>query len=155
MIHLLTDIEVKKNKALIYEFLLNLDKEKYCQWHPAHKEFAVIKRTEKELGSILYFKEIVDETTVNYKWRIIELTENKLIKMKALYFYPIYLTIALESISQNKTIVHHYLEIGYSIKFLNLIIDWAVGHSLFSLKKRKSQQLHAIEEYTNLENLLN
>ncbi|WP_374174381.1 hypothetical protein [Flavobacterium tructae] len=154
MIHLLTDIEVKMNTALIYKFLLNLDREKYCQWHPAHKDFVVIERTEQELGSILYFKEIVDGTTVKYKWRIIEVTENKLVKMKALYFYPVYLTIALENISENKTIVHHSLDIGYRNNFLSLITDWVVGRTLFSIKKRKSQQLHAIEEYTNLENLL-
>mgnify|MGYP006150523889 CR=1 FL=1 len=111
--------------------------------------------TEKELGSILYFKEIVEGTTVKYKWRIIEVTENKLVKMKALYFYPVYLTIALESITENKTIVHHSLDIGYRNNFLSLIPDWVVGRTLFSIKKRKSQQLHAIEEYTNLENLLN
>ncbi|MFH6986329.1 hypothetical protein ACHRVW_01150 [Flavobacterium collinsii] len=154
MIQLLTNIEVKKNTALIYKFLLTLDKEKYCQWHPAHKDFEVIKRTEQELGSILYFKEIVEGTTVKYKWRITEVTENKLVKMKALYFYPVYLTIALENISENKTIVHHYLDIGYRVKFLSLITDWVVSHTLFSAKKRKSQQQHAIEEYTNLENLL-
>lgn len=75
--------------------------------------------------------------------------------MKALYFYPACLTIALESVSENKTIVHHHLGIGYRIKFLSLIPDWVVGHTLFSPKKRKSQQQqHAIEEYTNLENLL-
>lgn len=74
--------------------------------------------------------------------------------MKALYFYPLYLTIALERVSENKTIVHHNLDIGYRIKFLSLITDWVVGHTLFSIKKRKSQQQHAIEEYTNLENLL-
>lgn len=154
MIQLLTNIEVKKNAGLIYKFLLTLEREKYCQWHPAHKDFEVIKRTEQELGSILYFKEIVDGTAVKYKWRIIELTENKLVKMKALYFYPVYLTIALESVSENKTIVHHHLDIGYRIKFLSLITDWLVGHTLFSPKKRKSQQQHAIEEYTNLEHLL-
>ncbi|GAA6767672.1 hypothetical protein AAFH68_36220 [Flavobacterium sp. CGRL1] len=154
MIQLSTDIEVKKSTNLIYEFLLNLDKEKYCQWHSAHKDFAVIKRTEQEIGSILYFKEIVDQTVVNFKWRIIEITENKLVKMQAIYFYPVYLTIGLENISKNVTIVHHNLHIGFKIKFLNLIPDWIIGNTLFSLRKRKSQQKHAIEEYKNLEYLL-
>jgi len=154
MIQLTTNIQVKKSADFIYEFLLNLDKEKYCKWHSAHKDFTVIKRNEQEIGSILYFKEIVDQTVVNFKWRIIEITENKLVKMRALYFYPICLTIGLESISKEATIVHHHLHVGFKLKFLNLIPDWIIGNTLFSQRKRKSQQQHAIEEYKNLEHLL-
>lgn len=154
MIPLITDIEVGKSARLIYQFLLHLDKEKYCQWHPAHQDFAVIDRTPQDLGSILYFKETVDGTTVNFRWRVTELIENQRVKMQALFFYPVFLTVGLEAISAQKTVVHHRLDIGYKQNFFSPLADGLVGQTLFSQRKRKSQQRHAVEEYKRLEQIL-
>jgi hypothetical protein len=154
MIQLLTDIEVKKSADKIYSFLLNLDKEKYCLWHSCHKDFKTINKTDDINGSILYFHEVVDGTKANYKWTLIDHKVDKLIKMKANYFYPLYLTINLDGISLNKTIVRHDISTGFQNKFLSLIFDSVVGQTLFSKRVRQSQQRHAIDEYQNLENIL-
>jgi len=154
MLKLLTEIELDKSADKIYSFLLNLDKDKYCLWHSCHKDFKIIAKTDNINGSVFYFHEIVDGTKANYKWTLIDHRKDILIKMKAIYFYPLYLTIKLDRISAHKTIVRHEISTGFQNKFLSLIFDSVVGKTLFSKKVRQSQQRHAIDEYKNLENIL-
>lgn len=153
MLRQVTEIEVEKPANEIYSFLLNLDKEKYCNWHPFHKDFKTIKRTNNTDGSVFYLYEVVDGTKADFNWTVIEHKENKMVKMKANLCYPLYLTLEFDKISPSKTIVRQKISVGFDNK-LGKILDFFVSKIAFTKKVRKSQREHAIEEYKNLEKIL-
>lgn len=92
-----TKIEVVgKSPSQIYNFMFSLNKEKYIAWHQTvHKDFSIVKQTKDTVGSIFFFYEKMDNLTVKYKWKVVEIIANQKIVMKANYFIPIYLTLVL------------------------------------------------------------
>lgn len=152
LIKQLTKIEIKKTADEIYSFLISLDKTKYCDWHSCHKDFRQIKKTEEIKGSVFFLHEVVDGVEVKFKWTVIECKKNRLIKMKANSLYPIYLSLEMKQ-NNSKTIINQEISLGFENK-IGKIIDFFISSTFFSKRVRKSQRLHAIEEYKKLENLL-
>lgn len=87
---------------------------------------------------MFYFHEVVDRTKAKYKWTLIDHKVGQLIKMKANYFYPLYLIINLDSISADRTIVTHNISTGYQNSFFSSIFDTVIEQALFSKKVRQS-----------------
>lgn len=148
----MTKIEVEKTANEIYSFLLSLDKVKYCEWHSCHKDFKQIKKTKDIKGSVFFLHEVVDGIEIKFKWTVIECKKNRLIKMKANSIYPIYLSLEMEE-SKGKTIINQEISLGFDNK-IGRIIDFFISNTFFSKRVRKSQRLHAIEEYKKLKVLL-
>lgn len=154
MLEHLTIIEVAKPADKIYSFMLNLDGDKYRNWHPEHIDFRQINKTENIKGSIFYLNEEVEGTKVNYYWTVVEHKKNEVIKMKANYFYPIYLTLEFQSNSVDKTTVRHNIEIGFENKLISPIFDFLIRIIKFPQRVIKSLDRHATEEFKNLEKIL-
>lgn len=148
----MTKIEVEKTANEIYSFLLSLDKVKYCEWHSCHKDFKQIKKNKDIKGSVFFLHEVVDGIEIKFKWTVIECKKNRLIKMKANSIYPIYLSLEMEE-NKGKTIINQEISLGFDNK-IGRIIDFFISNTFFSKRVRKSQRLHAIEEYKKLEALL-
>ena len=150
----ITKIEILGKKPnQIFDFMLSLNKEKYLNWHPEHKDFAVINQTENKLGTVFYFHEKMDKLTVKYKWEVVEFTQNHKVVMKAKYFIPIYLTLTFDE-TENGTLVTHDIQLGYKKKTIG-IIDWVIKSFVFTKSKVFSNERHAIEEFKNLEKIIN
>ena len=64
-----TKIEVLgKSPKQIYDFMFQLDNEKYKAWHNEHRDFRIIKQTADTLGSVFFFDEKMKkcpEATIN------------------------------------------------------------------------------------------
>ncbi len=153
MTNQVTKIEVLgKTPSQIYDFMLNIDKEKYLAWHPEHRDFKIIKQTKDTVGSLFFFHEQIDNLKVKYRWEVTKIDKNHKIVMKAQYFIPIYLVLTLDKTPKG-TLVTHDLQIGYRQKITGLI-DWFIRNLIFTKNKRHSQDRHAIEEFKNLEKIL-
>ncbi len=153
MTNLITKIEILgKKPSQISDFMLSLNKEKYLNWHPEHKDFAIIKQTENILGTVFYFHEKMDKLTVKYKWEVVEFTQNHKVVMKAKYFIPVYLILTFDD-TENGTLVTHDLQLGYKKKITGLV-DWIIKTFVFTKSKEFSNERHAIEEFKNLEKII-
>ncbi len=141
-----------KDKEKILQFLLGLDVNQYKQWHPEHKDYKIIKATNDTIGSVFYYKEIIDGFKLNYRWTLTELEhlENKeRIVMKAKIPISLYLILTLERVD-NGTLITHHIKAGGKISFINKLI----GKFIFTPKLIKSIERHANEEFKNLEKIL-
>lgn len=154
MTNLITKIEILgKKPSQIYDFMLDLDKEKYIAWHPTeHIDYRVVKETPDIIGSICFYHEKIDNLTVKYHWKVTELTENQEIIMKAKHLIPVYLKLKLDETSHG-TLVTHNLQIGYN-NGISDWIDWVVKNFIFTKNNRDSLERHANEEFKNLENII-
>ena len=155
MINIVTRIFVKKKTSeQIYSWLLNLDHEKYIQWHPtAHKDYRRVYINKNITGSIFYFDEYIGKLHINYEWSITRIKQNKFIITKAKSFYPIYLIISFEDMFGG-TEVTHDLRIGFKFLGFEKIIDLFANSFLLTSRERQAINQHAKEEFTNLEHLL-
>jgi hypothetical protein len=89
-----------------------------------------------------------------FSMALFKLVKGRLIKMKANFLYPLYISIDLNEINAGSTLVKYCINIGYKNKFLCALPDMLVEMTLFSAKASRSAQKHIIEEYKNLENML-
>jgi hypothetical protein len=136
-----------KTPQELYEFMLNLDKKKYLDWHKDHKDFKIIKQEPAIVGSIFYFEEYVGKTKVNYDWEIASLKPNEKIILKAKYFYDITLELIFTESGKNNTVVTHNLKFGSG----NGFSDYFVKKIFLTETFRKVMQKHAEEEFKALE----
>lgn len=152
MITIVTKIFVnKKTPEQIYNWLLNLDYERYIQWHPtAHKDFKRIYINKNITGSIFYFDEFIGKLRVNYKWEIIKTKQNKLIFTKAKSVFPIYLLISLDNMFGG-TEVTHDLRIGFKFIGIANLVDLFANSFILTFREKQAIHQHAKEEFTNLE----
>lgn len=143
----------EKSISKIYDWLLNLDNERYLKWHSAHKSFTRIKETENFVGSIFHFDEVINGFRINFKWEIVEIKPDEFIKLKAKIFFPIYILLSMKNVNGD-TVIIHQLNVGFSFMGLEKIFDWLVSHFILTQKKVKALDRHATEEFKNLENLI-
>lgn len=158
MIQIITKIIVKgKSPQQIFDWLHNLNQERYLQWHPAHKDYRLIRETKNLTGSIIYFDETFGGRRVNYKWELIKVKRNLPVlvedKMKAKTLYPVYWHLSGEKINNDTKIIHK-LMIGFSFKGLEKIFDWFVRKFIFTERRIKTLERHATEEFKNLEKII-
>ncbi len=155
MINIVTRIFVKKKTSeQIYNWLLNLDHEKYIKWHPtAHKDYRRIYINKNITGSVFYFDEFIGKLHINYEWEIIKTKQNKLIATKAKSIYPIYLIISFEDMFGGVEVTHD-LRIGFKLFGVEKPLDIIANNFVLTSRQRQSINQHAKEEFTNLEHLL-
>jgi hypothetical protein len=136
----------------IYDFMLTLDKEKFIQWHPKdHIDFKVIKQSEIIKGNIFYFHELIGgKFKLENKWEIIDFKKDEMLLMKAQIIIPVFLKLTFHQ-ENNNTVVTHQLQLGF--KGLTFINDWIAKKS-FSVDRQQASDLHAKQEFKNLELLL-
>ena len=152
-IFLTTEILViGKSPNDIFNYMLNLDKDKYIKWHEKdHIDYKLIKQTTDTLGSIFYFDEnIGGKLRTKYNWELFEMTTDNKLLMKAQYFIPIYLLLTFDK-KTNGTLVTHQLQIGYK---RNIVMNWVIKTVKFGSKNQILVHEHAIEEFKNLEHLI-
>ena len=142
----------KKPASQIYDWLLNLNRERYLKWHSDHRDYRVIHQTEHGVGSIFYFEEILDNVRLNFQWELVEFKKDEFILTRAKFPYPISLLLSMTEKDGN-TEVKHELKLGFIHKRIARVADWLVSQLIFTNKKAKALSRHALEEFKNLEHL--
>ena len=143
---------IGKNAHQIFSFIENCDKEKYQSWHVEHKDFEIKKRTEDFIGSEIYFKEIIKGFKVNYTWKVEQVEREKMIQLKAKYFYPMYLTLTFKD-EPDGVCVQQDLIMGRESQLIRL--DWLIKKFILTNEVSRNLQTHFTEEFKNLETLIN
>lgn len=94
MIVLKDTIEINAPPEKIFEFFLNIDKERYILWHPSdHVEFHFEKGNRIEEGAIAYFEEYIHGELHKMKVVYTNIIPNRLIEFKLTNrFWRIFLT---------------------------------------------------------------
>lgn len=106
----------------VYDFLVNLNDERYRQWHPKHhKEFRVLYHPEDTIvGAVYYFREkLEDGHIIDSKVKVIEAIPDKYLAEKSLspWWAPYTLHTNLEQAS-NGTKVIQKLILGSDLPIL-------------------------------------
>lgn len=154
MVIITTKIDIKgKTPEEIYNWILNLDDDKYKKWHPRdHKEFKIIKRASDEIGSIVYFHEQFNSFVLKIKGELIKIKPSSLLVYKWKSFIPGYLFLSFETTKEG-TLVTHTLKIGY-VGMIGKITDWLMKKFYFAKHFEQALNRHAEEEFKNLEKII-
>jgi uncharacterized protein YndB with AHSA1/START domain len=142
----------------VYQFMINLDDERYRQWHPEHHlEWKVLHRPKDEtVGSVYYFKErFEDGQVLGARIKVVEAIPGQRLVQRSVspWWKSFDIVTSFESTPEG-TLVTHQIVAGSDLplvgRFFNLILI-----PLF-LPQRHIQAIHnhANEEFTNLERLL-
>ena len=153
MVIITTKIEIKgKTPEQIYNWILNLDDEKYKKWHPAHKAQKTIKRTLNEMGSIVYLDEQFNQFRLKLTGKLVEVKPNRFLFHKWKSLISGYLSLAFESTNTGTRVTH---EVGVGYKgLLGKIIDWLLKKFYLTKAFEEALEKHAEEEFKNLEVLI-
>ena len=145
----LKQIEISGNHAEeIYQFMLDLNKEKYLKWSKAHIDYKVVEQTPNFVGSKIFFDENIEGLHLNSVWEVTKIIENQRIELQSKKLgVPIYLNLNFED-KEDKTIINHDVIGGY--KSANPI-NWFIKTFVFTKRKMKAETKHAIEEFTYFE----
>lgn len=136
-----------KTPEQIYNFLVSLTPEKYLQWHPEHTEFKAVTIKPEVTGSIFYFNDLIHGEKVENTWTVIEAVKSKKLFMQSSK-NSVGMTIKIELTKDgNNTLVNHQLKVGKSY------MSWLIK-LFFTDKMIKDLQRHVMEEFTNLEWLI-
>lgn len=148
----LKQIEISGNHAQeIYQFMLDLDKEKYLKWSDAHIDYKVVKQTPDFVGSKIFFEENIEGLHLSSVWEVTKIIENQRIELKAKKMgVPIYLNLNFED-KGDKTIINHDVMAGYISRNP---VHWFMKTFVFTKNKMKAEIKHAIEEFTYFDNKL-
>jgi hypothetical protein len=136
----------------IFEFMLNLDKQKFIQWHPAdHVDFKIVKQSPEIKGNVFYFNELIGgKYKIAHTWEIRDFKRDEMLLMKATIAIPVFLKLNFTKENNNTRIVHQ-LQMGFKgLTFLNKLI----AAFAFSGNRQEVSDRHAFEEFKNLEVLL-
>ena len=149
----LKQIEISGNHAEeIYQFMLELNKEKYLKWSKAHIDYRVVEQTPNFVGSKIFFYENIEGLHLNSVWEVTKIIENQRIELKSKKLgVPIFLNLNFEN-KGDKTIINHEVMGGY--KSANPV-NWFIKTFVFTKRKMKAETKHAFEEFTYFETLKN
>jgi hypothetical protein len=154
MIYCITEIFVRdKSASQVFDWIVNLDQERYLQWHPDHTVYRIEKTTNEYLGSTVYYEQILNGPGANFEWKVIDIEENEHILYKARFIYPIYLSLSMEDIEGGVEVTHSLL-LGFVAKGFEKPLDWFVGKFIFTAEAAQASHRHAHEEFKNLERLI-
>ena len=145
----LKKIEISGNHAQeIYQFMLDLNKEKYLKWSKAHIDYKVIEEKPNFVGSKIFFDENIEGLHLNSVWEVTKIVENERIELKSTKMgVPIYLNLNFEN-KGDKTIVNHDVMGGYKARSP---INWFIKKFVFTKRKMAAETKHAFEEFTYFE----
>lgn len=142
----------------IYEFFLNLDDERYRQWHPGHHlEFRTVHQPEGEtVGTVTYFKErFEDGRVLATKIKTLEVVPGRRVVQRSVspWWQPFDLIVGLEAIPEG-TLVTHQIVVGSDLPFLGRLFNLVLRRLYLREGNIQAIHNHANEEFTNLERLL-
>lgn len=143
MIILKTEIDIKKSPEYIYNWVVNLDNDKYCNWHPAHKLYCHENDNVK-------LEEKIDNQTIKLKGRLVTQIRNKELKYKGhTSFMPMYLSLNFQESSVGTRLINE-IGIGFNGP-LGVISDFLICkvYKWDSMKEKYTKHLR--EEWTYLE----
>lgn len=143
----------------ITEWCWNLDDEKYRNWHPDHKSFRWMEKTESYVGSRCRFEETPGGVMRDhYTWQVAradigEPFSELEFKAKHYHVYPVSITLSMKK-NGSDTEFTHTLRTGVSLLGSEVILDGLVRILFLSGRRVEAFRQHVIEEYTNLPGML-
>ena len=151
-----TNVHAKNLSAhALYEFMLHCTDEQYAKWWPGtHLAFHTIRRSPNDVGSLIYFDEMVGTRRLKYKAIITEANPDHKItwQMKKFVRLPCYLSLELQDTGAGVDITHT-LSIRFNNAFSRALIDPFV--KLYANKKFEADLAqHAQIEFNKLAELL-
>lgn len=153
MITFTTTVEVTgKSSVQIYDWILNLDNDKYKRWHPAHKEWKTIKRTPNEMGSIIYLDEQFNRFRLKLTGELVEVKPNRILLYRLKSPISGYLSLVFEPTNTGTRVIHK-IGVGYGGLF-GKIINWLLRKFYLTKAFEEALEKHAKEEFKNLEALI-
>ena len=139
-------VETSDPKAAgLVEFMLNCDDIQYQKWWSgAHFAFHTIKRVANNVGSLIYFEELVGRYKLRNKAQIVAYEKGKVLEMQMIkgIKLPAVLSIHIEN-KQNAVCIEHVLRLGY--KGFGRIAD-PVLKMLYSKSFETAFKEHVTEE---------
>ncbi|MFX1358659.1 MAG: SRPBCC family protein [Promethearchaeota archaeon] len=137
-------IEINVSPEIIWDWLLNFT-ENYLEWHPSHIRANWETETVNTVGSILYTEEDINGDFLKMKFRVVNLTPNRLYRFKTVGRLKFLLAGGSFEIEPSK-----------SGSLFTATLDFHMGKLLSKIAKKKVQQIsqHMIEEGKNLKNIL-
>ena len=145
MIILKTEIEIEKPPEYVYDRVIQLDNDKYCNWHPAHKlchrENDKVKLEEK-----------TDNQTIKMKGKLVTQILNKELRYKGRSsFMPMNLSLNFEKATAGTRLINE-IGIGFNGP-LGAISDFLI-HKFYKWDSlREKYTKHLYEEWTGLETI--
>ena len=140
-----------KTSKQVYNWITNMDQEKYLKWHPDHTTYQIKNSSNGEyLGSVVKYEQIVDDKS--FWWKVISCTENQIL-YRASFIYPIYLELSLEDFSDH-VLVTQKIMLGLEFPGISQVIDWLVRKVLFTYDTEEKLTEHTKQEFKNLERML-
>ena len=142
----------------IYQFVLNLDDERYRQWHPGHHlEFRTVHRPNGEtVGTVYYFKErFEDGRVLATQVKVLQAVPGERLVQRSIspWWKRFDIIIGLQSIPEG-TLVTHQIVAGSDLPFVGRLFNLILRRLFLNESNIKAIHNHANEEFTNLERLL-
>jgi uncharacterized protein YndB with AHSA1/START domain len=142
----------------IYQFLIDLDDERYRQWHPGHHlQWRVVHQPKDEtVGSVYYFKErFEDGQVLGGQLKVIEATPGERLVQRSIspWWKPFDIITGLQSIPEG-TLVTHQIVAGSDLPLLGRLFNLIMRRLFLKERNIEAVHHHANEEFTNLERLL-
>lgn len=135
--------------------MLHCTDEQYAKWWPGtHLAFHTVKHMPNDIGSLVYFDEMIGSHRLKYKAVVVEATPDRKItwQMKKFVRLPGFLSLELNDTDVGLEIVHT-LSVGYDNAFSRLSLDPLVR--LYANKKYENDLAeHANTEFNKLAELL-
>lgn len=145
MLILKTEIDINRSPEYVYNWVIDLDNNKYCNWHPDHKLY--YRHNDK-----VQLEEKVDSQTIKLKGRLVSDIPNKELRYRGhSSIMPIYLSLNFEE-STNGTRLINEIGIGFNGP-LGVISDFLIRKFYKWDSMREKYTKHLYEEWTNLETI--
>ncbi len=153
MIVFRTEIQIKgKTTGQIYNWLLDLDNEKYERWHPEHRRWRTIKREPGDLGNVIYFDEKIGRMRFRVKGKIVEAEPGRRLVYKLNYPIPTYLSLEFVPADKGVNVIHE-VKFGYKGP-MGKVLGGLVRRTRLVKYFEKELDRHARQEFKNLETII-
>lgn len=137
----------------IWQWMAEMDEQRYLSWHPDHRRYAVLERSKRSNGLVgmkVFFDEVIDgDVRIASSWEVVMADEPRCIIFRALIPYPVRLELRLVEVTDG-TMVTHLVLIGFKSWFAS-VFDLPILVTVFSKRRRELLERHVHEEFGNLE----
>jgi len=139
-----------KSPEQVFNWWLNLDSEKYCQWFPDHINWiwkGKKPENENNLGRKVFIHEMVDGFEFKFDGKLVEVEPNSFLLFKH-SFLPLSFSFQFEP-SENGTDVIFTLNAGFKG-----MLGWIFDPIIRVLNGKNLKKSHVVEEHKMLESIL-
>jgi len=147
-------VEVKDLRPReIHRWLREMDNKRFKQWHPAHREYRVVRETPNYVGSRFYFREIVDGFEISGTWEVVyaEPPDTLIFKRR---WQPVYWLLILTG-TKNGTLVMNDMRYGTGWKWIDRPLGRIVERFYLTPEIQKAIDQHDREEFLMLGAVIN